>query len=141
MSSNKDGIRYIVKPAEGVVIGICKCYTRNLCPEGLNEFEFRVFWDALLYSPRLWHYRQWFEIKAIARCNMEEDVFDEEFGKKLVEARIEKKKHEAALKIMRVFTEEMTDIMDKLTKSYNEHLNKERRIEIDLINYFGLEGV
>ena len=137
-------IKYFVNPEEGIVVGVCRFHLCDFVPAGLNKVEDSVFQTIMYNSKRLRYYREdyfhRFEVRATARCS-KDDVFDEKFGKKLVEAKIERKKHKLAMKIQDVVTKEMRDMKVKMASDYAEHEKKNRSIEIDLISYFGLEGV
>ena len=141
----RERIKYFVNPEEGVVVGVCRCDLYDFVPPSLNEVEDRVFQIIMYSSKRLRYYRKdcfkdSFELRATARCS-KDDIFDEKFGKKLVEAKIERKKHKLAMKIQDVVAKEMRDMKIKMASDYAEHEKKNRSIEVDLISYFGLEGV
>lgn len=141
---NKE-IKYIVKPEEKMVIGIYELpHSEVLCE--LNNFTYserEIIRAIFLYSERFADdinnpYRTKF-IKAIARCHGD-DEFDETFGKKLVEAKISKKRHEIVCKQLIAILEIVGGFREKAMDLLSKHDDKQFHILRDLKDYFGVEG-
>ena len=130
-------IKYIVKPEEKMVIGIAEFEYADLYNE-LQNF-------TLLENELIWHLlhrmeaSEPFTIRATAKCK-DGDEFNEEFGKKLVEAKINKKRHEKSLRYAAKILDAMNRISGKTLRLYKKHLCKTEHINRDLIEYFGMES-
>ena len=130
-------IKYIVKPEEKMVIGVAEFEYADLYNE-LDNFtwpEREMVWRLLLHMEA----NEPFTIRATAKCK-DGDVFNEEFGKKLVEAKINKKRHEKSLRYAAKILDAMDRISGKTLRLYKKHLYKTEHINKDLIEYFGMES-
>ena len=130
-------IKYIVKPEEKMVIGVAEFDYADLYNE-LQNFTW-------LENELIWHLlhrmeaSEPFTIRAIAKCK-DGDIFNEDFGKKLVEAKINKKRHEKSLRYAAKILDAMNRISGKTLRLYKKHLCKTEHINRDLIEYFGMES-
>lgn len=133
-------IKYIIKPEEKMVIGIYVLREPELLAENSNltVTEKGILREIVLFNDRI---NGIFDtkIKAVAKCHGN-DVFNEEYGKKLVEAKISKKRHEIVLKNIKIVMEITKDFQSKMCLLYTKHNRKMEHITKDLREYFGLEG-
>ena len=133
---NEDpGIKYIVKPEEKIVIGI---YTRRSDDYLLNRMSSYSNVVKNIFELALLDHESESEIKAVAKCH-EDDEFNEEFGKKLVEAKINKKRHQRLLRQLDVACKDLCSCMEAYHDLCREHTKKIVSINNDLKNYFKVE--
>lgn len=125
-------VKYIVKPEEKMIIGITKVDRHDLFSRVRDNLEYHFLFTLMCRVPEK------IVFKAIARC-ADGDEFNEETGKKLVDAKLAKKMHDY--------------VIDRLNKAYNNaekfrnhmleiakyHYGKSKNIERDLVEYFGVE--
>lgn len=138
-------IKYIVKPEEKMVIGIYELPRSEILNE-LSNFTYvecemirDIFIRSGIFADSTNNPYQTKFIKAIARCHGN-DEFDEAFGKKLVEAKISKKRHEIVCKQLVAILETIENFQDKVIDLLAKHYDKQFHILRDLKDYFGVEG-
>lgn len=136
-----ENIKYIVKPEDGVVVGI---YKTDIYREGellrcrTNAPDFMMYHGLLEDSLReiLTNDKgRDIEIKAIAKCSPE-DTFDEEYGKKLVAARIDYKYHKMMERVTRYIAKKLQKARRCMLEGEMLHQSKMDSIEDDLRGYF-----
>ncbi len=132
-------VTFIIKPEEKIIIGIYKIFMSDeesyICKindEGLCAYKFNSYsYPFVNVYPKT--------IKAIARCQ-EPDEWNEEFGKKLVLAKLQLKYNYFMFNALyRLKNSLMKDIMG-LENLLNKLYNKCSAIEIDIDYYFNNEG-
>ena len=74
-------------------------------------------------------------IKVTARCR-KEHVFDEEFGRKLVDQRFYLKKHKKIAKCAIECANICISLSEEFSRIANEHINKMKKINEDIDEYF-----
>ena len=125
--------KFIVKPEDGIVVGIKEVDVGVLIDKVLAQID---FWGRCAYedlkTKGTFNVRTF---KAIARCS-KDDKFDEEFGKKLVEARIWVKVHEAVMRELESVIENADRLVEVLWAGYELHGAKVEGIEDDMYDYF-----
>lgn len=138
---DKNNIKYIVKPEDKMVVGIYELTDPELFDELSNftSLEREIVRDIILFSNRTDDNTFNVTIKAVAKCHGD-DVFDEKYGKKLVEAKIARKRHIIIRKHLSVICDEIYELESKLRGLYRNHYGKLYHINKDLSEYFGLEG-
>jgi tRNA isopentenyl-2-thiomethyl-A-37 hydroxylase MiaE len=124
-------IKYIVKPEEEMVIGIYEDNGEDLkkCIYSLSSNIQKAILGIVLV-PR---YPK--QIKAIAKCH-DGDEFDEEIGKKIVEAKINMKRHERMWRIHSHILESLQKAMNKLKNDQSVHLDKLYKIQDDYEKHY-----
>lgn len=124
-------IKYIVKPEEEMVIGIYEDNGEDLkkCIYSLSANIQKAILGIVLV-PR---YPK--QIKAIAKCH-DGDEFDEETGKKIVEAKINMKRHERMWRIHSHILESLQKAMNKLKNDQSVHLDKLYKIQDDYEKHY-----
>ena len=136
-----EGIKYIVKPEDGVVVGI---YDTDIYREAellrcrIDVPDFMMYHGLLEESLReilTNNYGKDIEIKAIARCS-HGDVFDAEYGKKLVAARIDYKYHKMMERVARYIAKKLQKARRCMLEGEMLHQSKMDAIEDDLKGYF-----
>lgn len=136
----KNDIKYIIKPQDKIVIGIYQGsvldYIDDFIIKSLNVSEFHCF-NAITNFDKIEGILG-AEIKAIARCS-DEDVFDAEFGKRLVEARIYRKIHKKIIDIAENFFINLKKLECKVYEFEFNHRIKINSIDRDLREYFHVE--
>lgn len=124
-------IQYIVKPEEGVVIGLLKVdlaiYFKKITSQMCQMHRF-VAYDCLYPVDPI-------VIKGVAKCDAE-DTFDEEYGKKLVEARIYRKLNRKIKLTLRRAIINLWKAAKKLQDVEIEYGRKEHALQEDLNSYF-----
>lgn len=128
---NKD-IKFIVKPEDGVVIGIYQ-FKPYVALRGVrSQLNKQQKWalDNLLESAY-----STYTVKAIAKC-APNDEFSEEFGKKLVEARIFNKCHLMLQKQLEHVSSDLTMLQAAVDDGCFEHMTKAIKIKHDINEYF-----
>lgn len=136
-----NNIKFIVKPEEGVIVGILTGNMENYLESMLDQMPLKlrqIASTALSMPDYLWSFED-INIKAIARC-AKGDKFDETFGKKLVEAKIYKKLHnKIKMKLRRAWTD-LQKTAKRLEDEEVVHGRKEYMIQKDLEEYFDVKG-
>ena len=135
-----ENIKYIVKPEDGVVVGI---YDTDVYREAellrirTNVPDFMMYQGIIEDSLReiLTNYGKDIVIKAIAKCSPE-DTFDEEYGKKLVAARIDYKYHKTMERVARYIAKKLQKARRCMLEGEILHQSKMDAIEDDLRGYF-----
>lgn len=136
-----ENIKYIVKPEDGVVVGIYKTdiyREAELLRCRTNTPDFMMYQGILEDSLREMltdNYGKDIEIKAIAKCSPE-DTFDEEYGKKLVAARIDYKYHRMMNNASRYIAKKLQKARRCMLEGEILHQSKMDAIEDDLKGYF-----
>lgn len=128
---NKD-IKFIVKPEDGVVIGIYQFMPYEALRSMRSRLNEQQLWalDNLLertYST--------YTVKAIAKC-APNDEFSEEFGKKLVEARIFHKCHLMLQKQLEHVNNNLVMLQLAVENGHYKHMTKAIKIKNDINEYF-----
>lgn len=133
----EDMIKYIVKPEEGLVIGIYYGNERDDIWETifsqLPMSEMFAVIELVCASGN-----KDYTIKAIAKCS-EEDEFDPEYGKKLVEAKIYRKLHANAIRKIEKLMKNFDKISMRLQNERIRHEWKVSNIDKDLKEYFKID--
>lgn len=135
-----ENIKYIVKPEDGVVVGI---YDTDVYREAellrcrTNVPDFMMYQGIIEDSLRevLTNYGKDIVIKAIAKCSPE-DTFNEEYGKKLVAARIDYKYHKMMERATRYIAKKLQKARRCMLEGELLHQSKMDSIEDDLRGYF-----
>lgn len=135
-----ENIKYIVKPEDGVVVGI---YDTDVYREAellrcrTNVPDFMMYQGIIEDSLRevLTNYGKDIVIKAIAKCSPE-DTFNEEYGKKLVAARIDYKYHKMMERATRYIAKKLQKARRCMLEGEMLHQSKMDAIEDDLKGYF-----
>lgn len=135
-----ENIKYIVKPEDGVVVGI---YDTDVYREAellrcrTNVPDFMMYQGIIEDSLRevLTNYGKDIVIKAIAKCSPE-DTFNEEYGKKLVAARIDYKYHKMMERVTRYIAKKLQKARRCMLEGEMLHQSKMDSIEDDLRGYF-----
>lgn len=135
-----ENIKYIVKPEDGVVVGI---YDTDVYREAellrcrTNVPDFMMYQGIIEDSLRevLTNYGKDIVIKAIAKCSPE-DTFNEEYGKKLVAARIDYKYHKMMERVTRYIAKKLQRARRCMLEGEMLHQSKMDSIEDDLRGYF-----
>lgn len=135
------GIKYIIKPEDGVVVGI---YETNVYREaellrirsnGPDYMTYHGFLEDSLREILTNNNGSYFQIKAIAKCS-HDDVFDAEYGKKLVAARIDYKYHKMMLSAVDYITKKLQKAEKAMLRGDFIHCEKMKSIKKDLNEYF-----
>ena len=130
-------IKYIVKPEEGVVVGIGTYSYTEMFPQfkydSLNWDQFHLF-----NSLAGFYWDDTKQFRAVARCSAP-DEFDMEFGKKLVAAKIQLKKNEYICKEINKMFKRYEKLEKKMMGHYKQCFEKMDFIDKDLREYFGLK--
>ena len=134
------GIKYIVKPEDGVVVGI---YDTDIYREAellryrTDVPDFMMYHGIIEDSLReiFTNYGKDIKIKAIAKCS-HGDVFDAEYGKKLVAARIDYKYHKMMLFVVDYITKKLQKAEKAMLRGDFIHSEKMKSIKKDLNEYF-----
>ena len=131
----KNGIKYIIKPEDGMVIAVLKTSYRKFW----QKIESQLSWDEYdaLYQLKRPHYSA-LEIKGVAKC-AEGDVFDEEYGMKLAEAKIYSKLHNIIARDIMNVVKKLDKMRYTLLSHSFKHISKSIKIDKDLGDYFGVE--
>ena len=134
-----ENIKYIVKPEDGVVVGI---YDTDVYREAellrirTNVPDFMMYQGIIEDSLReILDTGKGIVIKAIAKCSPE-DTFDEEYGKKLVAARIDYKYHKMMERATRYIAKKLQKARRCMFEGEILHQSKMDAIEDDLRGYF-----
>ena len=137
----KPKIKYIVKPEEKVVIGIYVLSRPELLSDTCNftNVEKNIIESIFIFSKQFEDAFDDKTIKAVARCHGE-DEFNEEFGKKLVEAKISKKRHEIIMRQSNRIMKILAELNAKYRILYHKHFKKHASIAADLRYYFKVNG-
>ena len=138
---SKSKIKYIIKPEEKVVIGIYVLSRPELLSEisSFNCVESNIIESIFLFSKRFEDVFNDKTIKAVARCH-DDDEFNEDFGKKLVEANISKKRHEIIMRQSSRIMKILAELNSKCRILYHKHFKKHASIAADLRYYFKVNG-
>ena len=131
----KKNIKYIVKPEEEMVIGIYDDNGEDLkkCIYSLSADIQNAIFDLVFIDNMVQRYPK--QIKAIAKCH-DGDEFDEETGKKIVEAKIDMKRHERMWRIHSHILESLQKAMNKLKNDQSVHLDKLYKIQDDYEKHY-----
>lgn len=131
---NRNNIKYIVNPEKGVIVGLCdismyeylrKFFEKTLKWEESNVLEYMV--DEKYLRKQTY--------KAIAKCSGG-DEFNEEFGMKLIEARIFRKVHANVMNMVDDYMNNIHKLDSKLSALFWRHKEKLDSIDKDLEEYF-----
>ena len=130
-------IKFIVKPEDGVVIGIYEWNIYDELDSIRSRLNKRCKWafDALVGDEGVRHSFTSCTVKAMAKCSGD-DVFDEAFGKKLVEAKIHRKCHQKVLKMINSMSWNISKIQDEIDEAYAKHNAKFINLDKDINGYF-----
>ena len=133
-----DNIKYIVKPEEKMVIGLYEIEIPEILnyTDHMKLCEHNIIIDIMSNSGMLCRD---VTVKAIARCSGN-DEFDVEFGKKLVAAKICKKRKEIIMKHCAKISDILTILANKVYEIGLRNSEKYEYISKDLVDYFGLRG-
>lgn len=132
----KKNIKYIVKPEEEMVIGIYEdsgedlknfVYSLPTSEMRRNIIDMVYTYDIVPFFPE--------QIKAIAKCH-DGDEFDEEIGKKIVEAKINIKRHERIWRVYSHLLEFLQKTMNMLKNDQSVHLDKLYKIQDDYEKHY-----
>lgn len=124
-----DGVKYIIKPEEKMIIGISEYNFFDYCKKLDAYYYYTRFGNKYMANNVVCN------IKAFARCN-DKDEWNEEIGIKLVRARLDKKKHEKTAKICRHMFGILTAESYLFNKEETHHRKKIQAIDSDINNYF-----
>lgn len=136
-----NNIKYIVKPEDGVVVGI---YETDIYREAellrcrIDAPDYMMYHGLLEYFLReilTNNCGKDIVIKAIAKCSPE-DTFNEEYGKKLVAARIDYKYHKMMERVTRYIAKKLQKARRCMLEGEMLHQSKMDAIEDDLRGYF-----
>ncbi len=128
-------IKYYVFPEKGLTVGIletsvweiiCNKLPKKIGSIPISENEFAYLFAISNHAVT---------IKAKAFCHGG-DEFDEAFGKKLVEAKINLKMNKIAVKQMDRYMDCIYNTLRAVGKVREYHQNKVDKITDDLVNYF-----
>ena len=133
----EDGIKYIIKPEERVVVG--------------KFFDPKRYLVNMIYNSRASDYNIYSKLKdhkdfhdrpdvivAVAKCDPR-DEFDVELGMKIVKSKIDYKRHIRAAMDMRNMRDIIGRVLDNLVDNIDYHLDKADSIYNDYLEYF-VEG-
>lgn len=129
-------IKFFVKPEERIIVGVYEEDEDIFMKEVYDKFP---GWtldviEAMISSDRFPTYPN--VIRATAVCS-EDDEWNEEIGKKVVEAKINLKRHNRVCNMVVFIGSALNDIALRLVHDiYNEHNRKAEAIEHDLDTYF-----
>ena len=126
----KKDIKYIVKPEEKMVIGIYEDNgedLRNFIYSLPNLIDFVYAYNIVPCFPE--------QIKAIAKCH-DGDEFDEEIGKKIVEAKINMKRHERTWRVCSHLLKFLDKMVSRIENDQSVHLNKLYKIQDDYEKHY-----
>lgn len=124
-----DGVKYIIKPEEKMVIGISNYSFFNDCKKQDAYYYFATFGDKNMKNNVVC------DIKAFARCN-DKDEWDEEIGIKLVKARLDRQRHKKTAQNCKRLFNIMTEKISAFDKEAKYHHKKIQAIDSDINNYF-----
>lgn len=132
----RNDIKFFVKPEERIVVGVYEYDEDDLWKEVYDRFpgwmldiiETAVSSEKFPIYPNV--------IRATAVCSID-DEWNEEIGKKVVEAKINLKRHKRVCKmvaeIFRILNETAKSLLNDI---YIEHSEKIKSISNDIENYF-----
>lgn len=133
----EDGIKFIIKPDEGVVIGLYDTtrdwYLDYKFTHSLSLSDIRLM--DILTSHHNFDDNKPDIIRATAKCDPR-DEFDAEIGKRIVRSKIDYKLHIRKSKYFSNMINITVAFLHKLAKRYDYHLEKAENINNDYWTYF-----
>ena len=125
-------IKFIVKPDDGIVIGIYQFKPYVALKAMRSQLNKQQKWALDNLLERAY---DTYTIKAVAKC-APNDEFSEEFGKKLVEARIFHKCHLMLQKQLKYVSRDLMVLQAAVEGGCFEHMCKAIKIKNDINEYF-----
>ena len=107
-------IKYIVKPENRMVIGICKVSNYEILTRLEKHLDPSIWNECRWGNVKFEHAYKEITLKAFATCD-ERDEFDENYGKKLVRAKLAYKVDKLAME----YAYEIRENLNKMLKNFD----------------------
>ena len=128
-------IKFFVKPEERIIVGVYEYDENELWQEVYDKFPGWMLdiIEATVSSEKFPVYPN--VIRATAVCSFD-DEWNEETGKKVVEAKINLKRHYRVYRMVSHIIIMLSKIEDRFSDLCENHLEKMQSIENDIADYF-----